>query len=232
MMKSVRAGFRFSACVLFLLVGSRAAGGVIFSNLGAGDSFGITSGWVVGNRTTPFGSITLEIAAAFTPASDAVFSGADYPAELFDQPGDLTVALRVTGPSGTPDTALETFTVPAPMLPSLVSVQSSLNPVLNAGTEYWLDISSSTAAVWLDNDQGGRGPIAANENQLGFVLLTDFGGNPPVQPAFRVNGDPLGLSDTFSALADPADVPEPSTFLLVVAGLLLYRPARMIRKIV
>jgi hypothetical protein len=231
MMKSVRAVFRFSACVLFLLVGSKAEGGVIFSNLGAGDSFA-TSGWVVGNRTTPFGSITLEIAAAFTPASDAIFSGADFAAELFGPPGDLTVALRVTGPSGIPDSALETFTVPAPMLPLLVSVQSSLNPVLNAGTEYWLDISSpSTAAVWLDNDQGGRGPIAANENQLGFVLLTDFGGNPPVQPAFRVNGDALGLSDTFAALADPADVPEPSTFLLVVAGLLLYRPARMIRRI-
>jgi hypothetical protein len=223
---------RIAIGILIAGIAASANAGVIFSNLGAGDSFGMRSGWVVGNRTTPFGSSTLEIAAAFTPASDAVFSGADFAAELFGQPGDLTVALLVTGSSGTPDTALETFIVPSPMLPSLVSVQSSLNPVLNAGTEYWLDISSSsTAAVWLDNDQGGRGPIALNENQLGFVLLTDFEGNPPVQPAFRVNGDPLALSDTFAALAAPADAPEPSTFLLVVAGLLLYRPARMIRKI-
>jgi hypothetical protein len=102
-----------------------------------------------------------------------------------------------------------------------------LNPVLNAGTEYWLDISSSsTAALWLDNDQGALGPVASNQNGQGFVLLTDFGGNPPVQPAFRINGDPIGL---FSASA-AADAPEPSTFILVVAGLLLIRPGRIMRK--
>jgi hypothetical protein len=125
--------------------------------------------------------------------------------------------------------------VPAPMLPSLVSVQSTLNPVLNAGTEYWLDISApSTAALWLDNDQDVRSPVAVNQNGSGFVLLTDFGGNPPVQPAFRINGDSLALSGTFTAVADPvaADLPEPSTFLLVLAALLLYRPARMVLKMV
>jgi hypothetical protein len=202
-----------------------AKAGVIFSNLGAGDSFTLTSGWVVGNRNTPFGSVTLEVAVAFTPASDAIFTGADFAAELLEQPGDLTVALLATGDAGTPGAALETFTVAAPALPSLVSIASSLNPVLNAGTEYWLDISSaSTAAWWLDNDQGMHGPLAENQNGLGFVLLTDFGGNPPVQPAFRVNGDPLGLTDMSAALAGPVDgAPEPSSLLLVIAGLLLYR---------
>jgi hypothetical protein len=219
---------RIAIGILIAGIAASANAGVIFSNLGAGDSFG-TSGWVVGNRTTPFGSTSLEIATAFTPTSAGLFTGADFAAYLFGPPGDLIVALRATGPSGTPDTALETFLVPAPMLPSLVSVQSTLNPVLNAGTEYWLDISApSTVAVWLDNDQGVRGPVAVNQNGRGFVLLTDFGGNPPVQPAFRINDDLLALSGT-AALADPvaADVPEPSTFLLVVAGLLFYGPARM-----
>ena len=204
-----------------------AKAGVIFSNLGPGDSFGTHSGWVVGNRTTPFGSVTLEVAAAFTPASDAVFTGADFAAELLllEQPGDLTVALLVTGAAGTPGAALETFTVAAPALSSLVSIASSLNPILNAGTEYWLDISSaSTAASWLDNDQGMHGPLAQNQNGRGFVLLTDYEGDPPVQPAFRVNGDPLGLTDMSAALAGPVDgAPEPSSLLLVIAGLLLYR---------
>ena len=178
------------------------------------DSFGTTSGWVVGNRSTPFGSIALEIAAAFTPAADAVFTGADFATELFGQPGDLTVALLAAGSLGTPDTALEMFIVPTPMDPSLVSVQSALNPVLNAGTEYWLDLSSSsTAAVWLDNDQGARGPVASNQNGQGFFLLSDFGGNSLVQPAFRVNGDPIGFFSTSAA----ADVPEPSTFILAIA---------------
>ena len=201
-----------------------AKAGVIFSNLGAGDSFTLTSGWVVGNRTTPFGSVTLEVAAAFTPASDAIFTGADFAAELLEQPGDLTVALLVTGAAGTPGAALETFTVAAPALSSLVSIASSLNPILNAGTEYWLDISSaSTAASWLDNDQGMHGPLAQNQNGRGFVLLTDYEGDPPVQPAFRVNGDPLGLTTTSAALAGPVHAPEPSSLLLVIAGLLLYR---------
>jgi hypothetical protein len=201
-----------------------AKAGVIFSNLGADDSFTLTSGWVVGDRNTPFGSVTLEVALAFTPASDAIFTGADFAAELLEQPGDLTVALLATGDAGTPGAALETFTVAAPALPSLVSIASSLNPVLNAGTEYWLDISSaSTAGWWLDNDQGMHGPLAENQNGQGFVLLTDFGGNLPVQPAFRINGDPLGLTDMSNALAGPVDAPEPSSLLLVIAGLLLYR---------
>jgi hypothetical protein len=191
----------------------------------------MTSGWVVGNRTTPFASLTLEVAAAFTPASDAIFTGVDFAAELLEQPGDLTVALLVSGASGTPDAALETFTVAAPVLPSLVSIESSLNPVLNAGTEYWLDISSaSTAAWWLDNDQGMRGPLAENQNGQGFVLLTDFEGNPAVQPAVRINGDTLGSTNTFAALADPAETPEPSSLLLVIAGLLLYQSAALVRK--
>jgi hypothetical protein len=178
----------------------------------------------VGNRTTPFGSVTLEVAAAFTPVSDAIFTGVDFAAELLGQPGDLTVALRVTGASGTPDAALETFTVAAPAFPSLVSIASSLNPVLNAGTEYWLDISSaSTAAWWLDNDQGMDGLLAQKQNGRGFVLLTDYEGNPPIQPAFRINDDPLGLTSTSAALADPVHAPEPSSLLLVIAGLLLYR---------
>ena len=212
--------------ILIAGVAACANAGTIFSNLGPGDSFGTHSGWVVGNRTTPFGSVTLEVAAAFTPASDAVFTGADFAAELLllEQPGDLTVALLVTGAAGTPGAALETFTVAAPALSSLVSIASSLNPILNAGTEYWLDISSaSTAASWLDNDQGMHGPLAQNQNGRGFVLLTDYEGDPPVQPAFRVNGDPLGLTNTSAALADPVHAPEPSSLLLVIAGLLLYR---------
>ena len=218
--------------ILIAGIAAPANAGVIFSNLGPGDSFGMTSGWVVGNRTTPFGSVTLEVAAAFTPSSDAIFTGADFAAELLQQPGDLTVALLTTGASGTPDVALETFTVAAPALPSLVSIASSLNPVLNAGTEYWLDISSaSTAAWWLDNDQGVYAPVAQNQNGRGFVLLTDYEGNPPVQPAFRVNGDALGGSNTFAAVPAPVDAPEPSSLPLVIAGLLLYRSAAPMRRV-
>jgi hypothetical protein len=123
---------RIAIGILISGVAMSANAGVIFSNLGADTSFG-TPGRVVGNRITPFGSVTLEIAAVFTSASDAIFTGADFAADLFGPPGDLTVALLGTGPSGTPDTALETFTVSAPMFPSLVSVQSSFNPVLTAG---------------------------------------------------------------------------------------------------
>jgi hypothetical protein len=218
---------RIAVGILIAGIAASANAGVIFSNLGPGDSFGTLSGWVVGNRTTPFGSTSLEIAAAFTPASDTLFTGADLATQLFGQPGDLTVALMVSGLSGIPDTTLETFIVTPPMDPALLSVQSALNPLLSAGTEYWLDMfSSSSAAVWLDNDQGARGAVASNQNGRGFVLLTDFGGNSPVQPAFRVSGDPIELFVTAAA-----DVPEPSTFVFVVAGLLLIHPLRLMREI-
>jgi len=220
---------RIAIGILIGGIATSANAGVIFSNLGANNSFG-TPGRVVGNRITPFGSITLEIASAFTSASGAIFTGADFAADLFGPPGDLTVSLLGTDPSGNPDTALETFTVPTPMFPSLVSVQSLFNPVLTAGMEYWLAISAaSTAALWLDNDQGGRGPVAANTNARGFVLLTDFGGNPPVQPAFRVNGDPsVTAFGTVGAAA--AAVPEPATLVLVICGITMYYPARWMWK--
>jgi hypothetical protein len=211
-------------------IAASANAGTIFSNLDSVDGFATSSGWVVGNRTTPFGSIKLEVAAAFTPTSDAVFTGADFAAELLGESGDLTIALTTTGPSGTPDTTLETFTVTAPAVPSLVSVQSILSPVLAAGTEYWLDVSVPTTAIWwLDNDQGVRGPVAENQNGLGFVRLSDFGGNPPIQPAFRVTGDSVAFSRAFAALADPPDAPEPSPRALLVVGFLSFGALRMIR---
>jgi hypothetical protein len=221
---------RIAVGILIAGIAAHADAGVIFSNLGPGDSFTLTSGRVVGDRTTLFGSVTLEIAAAFTPSSDAIFTGVDFAAELLGQAGDLTVALLADA-SGTPGAALETFTVAAPESPSLVSIASSLHPVLNAGTEYWLDISSnSTAAWWLDNDQGIDGPVAQNQNGQGFVLLTEYAGNPPIQPAFRINDDPLGLTGTFATSADAADAPEPSSLLLVIAGLLLCGSAALVRK--
>ena len=105
---------RVAVGILIAGIAASAKAGTILSNLGADDSLG-TSGWVVGHRTTLFGSITLEIAAAFTPASEAVFTGADFAADLFGELGDLMVALRAAGFSGTPDNVLETFTVPTPM---------------------------------------------------------------------------------------------------------------------
>src|SRR5215831_7905710 len=138
------APMRIAIGTLIAGIAASANASVIFSNLGPGDSFGTTSGWVVGNRITPFGSTSLEIGAAFTPAADAVFTGADFAAEPFGEAGDLVVALLATGPSGTPGALLEMFIVPAPMDASPVSVTSVLNPVLNADTEYWLDISSSS----------------------------------------------------------------------------------------
>jgi len=80
-----------------------------------------------------------------------------------------------------------------------------------------------------------RGPLAENQSGQGFVLLTDFAGNPPVQPALRINGDPLGLTNTFAALAGPAEKqtnPEPSSLLLVIAGASVVSiRAAMVRKI-
>jgi hypothetical protein len=202
---------------------------VIFSNLGPGDSFG-SSGWVVGQRATPFGSINLEVAAAFTVTSDAVFTEAEFAAQLIGQAGDLRVALLATDPSGTPGSLLASFTIAAPAVPSVINVQSFLGPILSAGTEYWLDITSlNTAALWFDNNQSGTGPVAVNQNGQGFALITGFGGSAQVQPAFQIDGIPLPSLLGFAALA-PAAVPEPSTVSVMAGGLFLSSIVVLLRR--
>ena len=213
---------RFAVGFLAAACATLAHAGVISSNLGPGGSFA-TSSWVVGTSSSPFGSTTLEVAAAFIASTDAIFTGAEFAVESLGGFGALTVALTTTGPLGTPDAALETFHLQGPSSPTLMSVQSTVNPLLSAGAEYWLDISAPfSTGEWFDNNLGMRGPVAVNQNQLGFVLLTDFGGNPPVQPAFQIDGNPVGFSAAIAPLATALASPEPSSVFLVIGGLLVF----------
>lgn len=83
----------------------------------------------------------------------------------------------------------------------ILTADSISNPLLLVGTPYWLIASapiSDTLAIWNQNSIGDIGPVSeSNDNGATWQSnrVQDRG-------AFRVNS-----------------VPEPSTFLLLVAGL-------------
>ena len=183
------------------------------------EPYSCSSGWAIGTNPSPFGTTALVTAMGFTSLSNMLFAGAMFPVRYLDGANDLTVSLDEDN-SGTPGTTLESFTLLNRMSsdydPGLLSITSTLTPMLTAGTPYWLVLSGAgTSALWLDNAVLTRGPAAVNQSGQGFMPVSALGGGLPVQSAFEILG--AGHALVFS---DLAFAPEPSTLLLAGAVLI------------
>lgn len=179
---------------------------VIFSNLGPGNSFG-TSAWAIAGSTSSFASLLgghpESIGEAFTPSGSFDLSQVLLP--LGSAGGTNGVDVFLEGSvSGLPGAVLESWSVTGlvstPMLEDLSA--SGVQP-LSGGTTYWIvvaPIAPDTSARWTFNDIGDSSEFASN-NGSGWNAVP--GGE---SPALEVTGT--------------AAVPEPSTLLLLSAGLL------------
>jgi hypothetical protein len=185
----------FSLAIAMLLVGvTTARGEMIYSTLGAADSFDLLNGWVVdsaNNAAVPF-TVT---------GSNYSFTSVDL--ALYRVSGSMNVLL-MSDSNGLPGAVIETLAVP--ISADLTTATSVLNPILTNGTTYWI----STRGI--GNYQGGwnwtspqlNGPFAFTFNGgASWISLTDK------LPAVRVNGDPI---------ASP--VPEPGSLTLALLGVL------------
>src|SRR5579871_363123 len=154
---------------------------VLASNYGAGFSL-VTPG-------TPGYDLMFGAGAAvqFTlGANNATFNVGQLQLQrVFQQADGVTISLDADN-HGLPGTALETFNVSGISDNgggSLITVDSTLHPLLKAHTSYWLAATSSGGewSVWLQNAEGALNPTAV----FNGVNWTHSAG---VAPVFTVSG--------------------------------------------
>jgi hypothetical protein len=171
----------------------------------------------------------MEIAAAFTPTGNYSLTQIDV-AILFIGPPDtngFTLSLNQDSGSDAPGTAIATLTglfAPNYQLgtSSLVDTDSpSSNVVLQTGVQYWIVASpaaSNTYDGWSLNAINGTGPAGVWEQNAGSGWVP--GGSSASDLAFDVQG----------SLQDPADTPEPGTFMLIPSALIGLSLIRKLRR--
>lgn len=212
--------------LLILCMGAiDAQSATLYSNLGTGSSYDTSNALTVGdgylNQSTNFiqassfvEGITANLGSISIALSDLYGAASNDP---------LSVEL-VTDNSGNPgSTVLESFSIAAATLGNfgannaLVQLTSILNPLLVAGTQYWVEVISSGLA---------NGDVVTwNYNNTGVLndsLSTDGG-------ASWQSGNTSGAFALTSASSTP--IPEPGSIALFVAGILGFGVSRKQRPI-
>jgi len=200
----------------------QATAGVIYSNLGPGESFGAV-GYVIG------GGFKEVVAAQFIPAiTGESFSDALVALGLRSGTNDVLVSLE-TDSGGLPSVILESIDLVGAMStfssPSVVTATSVLHPALVAGTPYWLVVSAAVAdsdAAWFLKSTGVTTPsshLAFNDTGSLTGPWIDVVDSVPI-PAFEVDG----------AAAVTPSVPEPAGLALFGIGAVAMIGCRWRRK--
>ena len=191
------------AVLVVVTTSTRAQAGVIYSDLGPGDSFQTGVGWTI-DPISPLGPGTVrqEVAMSFiVPAGfDYIFTSLDIALNRFGLVGLGSLDLLLTNDSaGIPGTVIETLSVTNPP-DGLFNVVSVSTPTLTAGTTYWIATQSlDYVGAWNYN----------NTSAIGLATFSHDNGSSWNSPttetlgAFRINGN---------------QVPEPSSVVLFCAG--------------
>ncbi|HZU34522.1 MAG TPA: choice-of-anchor R domain-containing protein [Gemmataceae bacterium] len=209
---------------LVLLLGGvgQAKAGLIFTNLGPGNSYNTTSSWSVGGSS--FGVL---VAVEFMPTTTSRFQDAVMPLgnEGTSGPAHVLVSL-MANQGGSPGAILEQLTVsvsaPASAGGALTTAASVQHPTLTAGTPYWLVLSEPTQGEtvgWFWNSTGDVG-VGGNfqTNPFGSLSGPWFHQDQATRPAFQIDGP--------RAVPDPSDLTLLATATLSLAGYFGWRRAR------
>ena len=192
------AGLSFAITQAF--TAAQSGGQTVYNNFGTNNSFS-GNGWcVTGPYATSCTSYAARyIAAPFTPGLSQLLSGISLPLTNLGGTNGAVINLRNSDSSGLPGAVLESWSVsnlPNYFAPNVtvISVASKLNPALQAGQTYWVEVeplAADTADYWYTNNLGLAFGMA-NINQAGWTVLVGYAGQ--TLPAFSVTGIP-GYSD-------------------------------------
>lgn len=203
------------SCFLVLIAGI-AKGSTITSTFGAGETFNPSTGWGA------FGPAELAYPFTVPVGSNYIFDSASLAlSEGLGTDDSVTISLA-TDAAGVPGLILENLTgivEPFPIDTVPVTVTSSLNPLLNAGSIYWLIISpaSGNGVNWLTAN------ILTTPDLQGILLSGGAWTASPLLAGFNNPG-------AFSVDATAASTtPENSTWWLVLTGIALLGAKRALR---
>jgi hypothetical protein len=189
----------------FVASGIHASPITIYTTFGPGQTYNATNGWVIG--TAP-GFNEEEIAARFVPGADYTLDAIDFAATYVSGFDGVTLEIDAND-FGKPGAAIESFSFAVSSTTAEVfTADSVLHPLLTAGTTYW---------VLLAADEPGNTDVLWNQSTTTAGFSSQSGSGPwlpqseLIAPAFDVLGTPA-----------TAAVPEPATFSLLLAPLLLW----------
>jgi hypothetical protein len=193
--------FRLAVLSLFAILPTRsdASAIVVYNNFGAGQSYNPTTGWAAEGPDAFFGPGA--VAEPFTPASTVTFDAVLLPLSNFAGTNSVIVSLRpdVGGQPGT--TPIESFPltgISTSPTSTVYQLNSIADPVLNAGTTYWIALfagGNNTEAAWMFNSTGADQFSSSHDGGN-----TWFNGFPNTAPAMEVLGNAVATPEP-SALA-------------------------------
>ena len=144
---------------LFIVLAGVCSGQTGYSSFGTNNRFASNSWCVSGsagaNCTT---SATRYIAASFTPGNTLTLSSVAVAISNISGTNGAVINLMSNTSSGVPGAVLETWSVsnlPSSSQPPLTSVTSKINPTLQAGQTYWVEVqglATDTMDVWYTNN--------------------------------------------------------------------------------
>ncbi|MCP3920871.1 MAG: hypothetical protein GY711_35535 [bacterium] len=215
-----------SAALLVALLTPLAHADVVYDNLGPGDTYDPTVGWVVSDGP-PF-SMVVDQAMPFAPSASGVLDALELPLTLVSSAGNATLTIEIySDNAGEPGSSLESFLFSGPLpangqtpVPPLHLIDFPDTVALLAGQPYWIVISVAAPlggnfVVWNQNIIGDVGTVAdrrnggpgwnlfPNQELAAFRVLTssDVGTNY-CGPAFpNSTGFPAEISASGSAAA-------------------------------
>ena len=182
----------------------QASSVTIFNSFGPGHSSDCCGGWAVQSLFGP----TFTNAQAFTPSATSPLFAIDVAIGFMINPAQFTLAL-VTDNGGQPGSLIESWnlTTTFPVITCTHCFEtafSTQNPILQAGTEYWVVALPGPGidALWMSNNIGAVGTSAFSLDDGKTWTVTTTGSFA----AFDVRGI--------------TSVPEPSMLVMVGTGLL------------
>ena len=209
-MRTIKLGLM---CLIVLVISAGTSqAGVIFSTFGPGDSH--STGFSFDVTSPPAnGSTDRDEAMGFSVqgVNDFTLTSIELAVinSFSNNGGTLMDVYLMSDVAGEPGSVIESFQLdlPAAFFGGILTASSLLNPILQAGSEYWLVASATepnSFLGWYFDNNGftePEGPSLVRVNNGEWQVHT-FG-----RGAFRVNGDSIESS-----------VPEPSTIALLLTG--------------